>query len=124
MRDTPGKVENLIRNTASHDSHGVRIMSQQDPGSAGKTEAVHFARLLSGYDVRVMTTSKDKVTRAKPVSAQAEVGNIHVLRAPWNDDFFKELEAFPDGAHDDIVDVLSGAFNELASGGMSITDVL
>lgn len=126
VRDTPGEVERLIKNTASHDGTGVRVMSQQDPGSAGVMEAQHFVRMLQGYDARTMTTSKDKVTRAKPVSAQCEAGNVLVLRAPWNDDFFNELENFSDNekeyAHDDIVDVLSGAFNELC-GGASLMDV-
>lgn len=123
MRDTPGQIENLIKNVASHDTYGVRIMSQQDPGSAGVSESEHFIRMLSGFDVRTIVISKDKLTRAKPVSAQCEVGNVRVLRAPWNDEFFTELENFPEGRHDDIVDVLSGAFNELC-GGFSIMDVL
>lgn len=123
IRDTPGQVEGLIRNVASHDSVNVRIVSQQDPGSAGVSEAMHFTRMLSGYDVRTVVISKDKLTRAKPVSAQCEAGNISVIRAPWNEEFFQELENFPDGRHDDIVDVLSGAFNEL-SGGFSIMDVM
>lgn len=123
IRDTPGQVEGLIRNVASHDSVNVRIVSQQDPGSAGVSEAMHFTRMLSGYDVRTVVISKDKLTRAKPVSAQCEAGNISVIRAPWNEEFFQELENFPDGRHDDIVDVLSGAFNEL-SGGFSIMDAM
>ena len=53
---------------------------------------------------------KDKITRASPTSAQAEAGNIKVLRAHWNEDFFRELDNFPEGSHDDIVDALSGAF--------------
>lgn len=123
LQDTPGKVEDLIKNVASHDTSSVKIMSQQDPGSAGVAEAEYFIRMLAGYDVHTMTTPKDKTTRAKPVSAQCEWHNVSVLRAPWNKEFFDELEAFPEGAHDDIVDVLSGAFNEL-SGGMSIADAL
>ena len=79
--------------------------------------------MLGGFDVHVETMSKDKVTRAKPVSAQSEAGNIRVMRAAWNDEFFTELENFPEGSHDDIVDVLSGAFNEL-SGGLSLADVI
>ncbi|MEI8125289.1 MAG: phage terminase large subunit, partial [Parachlamydiaceae bacterium] len=50
---------------------------------------------------------------ASPVSSQAEAGNIKILQAPWNEELFRELENFPDGAHDDIVDALSGAFNML-----------
>ena len=122
-RDTPAKVEHLIKTIAGNDTNRVKIISQQDPGSAGVLEAQNFVKMLAGYFVSTFTTSKDKVTRAKPVSAQCEIGNIKVLRATWNDDFFDELENFPDGVHDDIIDVLSGAFNELA-GGLSLADVL
>lgn len=124
MRDTPLSVERLIRSVAAHDSQSVRIMSQQDPGSAGVSEADHFIRMLSGYDVHVEIISRDKVTRSKPVSAQSEAGNILVLRAPWNDDFFNELENFPnEDLHDDIVDTLSGAFNAM-SHGLSTVDAM
>jgi predicted phage terminase large subunit-like protein len=123
LRDTPGQVESLICNTASHDSNRVRIMAQQDPGSAGVAEANNFVRMLQGYDVKTMASTKDKITRAKPVSAQCEVGNVRVIRAPWNDEFFNELENFPTGSHDDIVDALSGAFNALCVGANSILDV-
>lgn len=124
-RDTPGQVEGLIKNVAAHDSSQVRIMSQQDPGSAGVGEAEHFVRMLGGYDVRTQSFSKDKITRAKPVSAQCEAGNVRVLRAQWNDEFFMELDNFPDPkAHDDIVDCLSGAYNALSEGGMSTVDAM
>lgn len=127
MRDTPGQVDSLIKNMAGHDSANVKIVSQQDPGSAGVLEADHFIKSLAGYWVSVMITSKDKATRAKPVSSQCERHNILVLRAPWNKDFFDELENFSenpkDYAHDDIVDVLSGAFNEL-SGANSFANAL
>lgn len=122
-RDTPFQVEDLIKNTASQDTYAVKVMSQQDPGSAGVSEAYNFVSMLAGYDVETVVINKDKVTRAKPVSAQSEAGNILIMRAAWNDEFFTELENFPEGNHDDIVDVLSGAFNALA-GGLSIADVL
>lgn len=123
IRDTPGQVESLIKNTASHDTYLCPIVGEKDPGSAGVADANNFVSMLAGYEVRTRSNTRDKITRAKPVSAQAEVGNIKVLRGGWNDAFFQELENFPEGAHDDIVDVLSGAFNELA-GGMSLADVL
>lgn len=124
LRDTPGQIENLVKNVASHDSRSVRIMSQQDPGSAGVAEGENFIRMLQGFDVHVTTMSKDKLTRAKPVSAQCEGGNIKVFRAPWNEEFLTECESFPDGSHDDIVDTLSGAFNALVGSGLSILDAL
>jgi predicted phage terminase large subunit-like protein len=123
IQDTPGQVEILVKTTASHDTYAVPIIGEQDPGSAGVADAENFTRMLSGYEVRTRKPTQDKITRAKPVSAQCEAGNVRVLRASWNEEFFSELENFPDGSHDDIVDVLSGAFNEM-SGGMSLADVL
>ncbi len=55
----------------------------------------------------------DKVTRFGGFSAQAEAGNVLVLRGPWNTDWFNELEGFPEGLHDDDADSTSRAFNEL-----------
>lgn len=123
MRDSPGQVEKLIKACAAHDGPSVKVMAQQDPGSAGISERDHFTRMLSGYAVGTMKSTKNKVLRAKPVSAQSEAGNIWVLRAPWNDEFFGELDNFPDGSHDDIVDAYSGAFNEL-SGAFSLLDAM
>jgi predicted phage terminase large subunit-like protein len=126
-RNTPGKIRTLIKDVASHDGLGCRIMSNQDPGSAGVSEAEDFIRSLAGFVVKVETVSKDKVVRARPFSAQCEFHNVSVLRASWNEDFFKELENFPpliEGTgHDDIVDGCSGAFNEL-TGSYSTFDAL
>jgi predicted phage terminase large subunit-like protein len=122
-QDSPGQIETLIKNVAAHDGPYVQVMSQQDPGSAGVAEAEHFVRMLQGYNVTTATTSKDKETRAKPVSAQAEHHNILVYRAPWNEAMFNELENFPEGKHDDIVDVLSASFNTLC-GSFSLLNAL
>jgi predicted phage terminase large subunit-like protein len=73
-------------------------------------EIVYLLRILQGYNVKTFKATQDKVTRALPVSSQAEAGNIKILQAPWNEDFLRELEKFPEGAHDDIVDAFSGAF--------------
>lgn len=123
MRDSPLNVEALIKITASQDGTRVVIYGEQDPGSAGVADANAFVRMLNGYVVHTRKPTKDKVTRAKPVSAQCEAKNVKVVAAPWNDEFFTELENFPDGAHDDIVDALSGAYNEQCNG-LSILDVL
>jgi len=123
LRDTPLKVEQLITNTATHDTQRVTIIGEQDPGSAGVADAERFVKMLAGYKVKTRKPTQDKETRAKPVSAQSEAGNIKIFRAPWNEEFLMELENFPTGKHDDCVDVLSGAFNELC-GTSSILDAL
>lgn len=111
IQETPLNVQNAIKNTASQDGINVRIGIEQDPGQAGVAEADYLLRQLSGFSVKAYKATKDKVTRALPVSSQAEAGNIKILDSKWNDDFFRELENFPQGSHDDIVDALSGAFS-------------
>ena len=49
-----------------------------------------------------------------PLAAQMEAGHVKVLKGPWNEPFFDEAEAFPNGTHKDQVDAVAGAFNELA----------
>ena len=109
----PAGVETSISNTASQDGGSVSIGIEQDPGQAGKVEANYYVRKLIGFTVKVYVATKSKITRAGPVSSQAERGNVKVLRGPWNKDFFDEIEAFPEGAKDDQVDALSGAFTML-----------
>ncbi len=91
----------------------------QDPGSAGVAEAQATARAPDGYCVKFSPATGDKETRAKPVSAQCEAGNIKLVRALWNAEFLRELENFPAAKHDDAVDALSGAHEVLrtAQGG-------
>ncbi len=74
--------------------------------------------------MKTVKATQDKVTRALPASSQAETGNIKILQAPWNEDFFRELENFPEGTHDDIVDALSGAFLLLNESAYDLTGLM
>jgi predicted phage terminase large subunit-like protein len=113
VRDSVGEVKRLILNTARQDGMNCRVKLFQDPGAAGVHEADDYIKTLKGFDISVEKISKSKVTAAKPISAQAEAGNIKILRAAWNEEFFRELEAFPEGKHDDMVDAMSSCYNEL-----------
>ena len=53
IRETPGQVEKFIKSVASHDGHKIQVVSQQDPGSAGKGEAENFIRMLAGLMFRL-----------------------------------------------------------------------
>lgn len=110
VQDTPAGVERFIRNTASQDGKAVTISLPQDPGQAGKSQVKALTLMLSGYTVRSSTETGDKVTRFGPFSAQAEAGNVDVLRGPWNDKWFTQLEGFPVSKHDDDADSTSRAF--------------
>jgi len=117
MFASPHTVERSMKRCAQADGPETIVAYMQDPGSAGVAEAQATARALDGSNVRFATASGDKETRAKPVSAQAEAGNIRIVRGLWNDDFLRELENFPQGRHDDCVDALSGAYEQIGGRG-------
>lgn len=112
----PHEVERLIHATAARDGASTVVRLPQDPGAAGKAYAATLVRLLAGYVVRAKPATGDKATRAAPAAAQAEAGNLKLLRAAWNDRLIEEAVGFPTGAHDDQVDALADAVNELALG--------
>src|SRR5271165_7089022 len=99
----------LYFNTAAQDGRRVCIGFGQDPGQAGKSQALHLVRALSAFTVRAAPESGDKLTRFGPFSSQCRAGNVKILRGPWNEELFRVLEGFPDLSHDDEVDACSGA---------------
>lgn len=113
----PHKVEQMIVNTAKNDTRRVRISLPRDPGQAGKSQSRYLATALAGFDVRFSPETGDKVTRFGGFSAQAEAGNVLVLRGAWNEIWFSELEGFPEGLHDDDADSTSRAFSDLVGVG-------
>jgi len=60
----------------------------------------------------------NKVTRANAAAPRVEAGNVylpHPATAPWVMDFIQSLSAFPNGRHDDDVDMLTQALNRRTS---------
>jgi predicted phage terminase large subunit-like protein len=110
LRGEGHEVRRAISATASRDGPHVRISLPQDPGQAGKVQAQDMVRMLAGYRVQARPETGDKLTRAEPVAAQAEAGNLKLLRGAWNEDFLEEASVFPNASHKDQIDALSGAF--------------
>jgi predicted phage terminase large subunit-like protein len=113
VRAGPDDRDRLIRETAAQDGYEARTSLPQDPGQAGKTQVLYLTRSLSGYSVHSSPESGDKVTRAEPLAAQINVGNVLMLKAPWNDPLMEEMRLFPNGSFDDQIDGLSRAFSVL-----------
>ena len=135
-RKSPAGVEKLIKEVAilddrcTVDEQGhilahqkyVRVVIEEEGGSSGKDDIFNFvARVLDGFDAHGIRSTGNKEVRTKAPSAQAEVGNIGVLKGEWNDGFFDFLEAFPNPkVHDDIVDALSGSYGQVFLDGRDI----
>lgn len=66
-----------------------------------------------------------KEVRANAVAPVWESGNVYLPHpdyAPWVNDFLDELEAFPNGAHDDEVDAMTQALIKITSSGRSLLE--
>lgn len=105
----------LLLNTAQSDKREVRISIPQDPGAAGKAQVLYLTKQLAGFAVSSSPESGDKITRAEPFAAQVNVGNVLLLDdETWDSAaLIAEMRLFPNGKHDDQIDALSRAFNEL-----------
>ena len=128
QRIKAGEVEKLIYNTAVSDRAKWRfrykIRIPQDPAAAGKIVANHYIKMLAGFSVKAIPVSGNKQLRANPFATQWQNGNVEVLVGPWNDDYFAQLESFPESKHDDMVDASSDAFNEAAEDTFSLKNMV
>ena len=113
-------VREIIKNTSAQDKakYGrVITVLPQDPGQAGKDQVASLTAMLAGYAVRSARETGPKETRAEPLSAQWQIGNIDIVEGEWNKEYLSQMESFPmKGVHDDYVDASSGAFLECISG--------
>jgi predicted phage terminase large subunit-like protein len=110
-----GERDKIILDTARTDGREVSVWIEEEGGSAGKSQTLSLVRLLSGYSVHAERATGDKSTRAAPLASQMEVGNVRLVKEDWNRALISEFIGFPTGAHDDIVDSASLAFNKLAA---------
>lgn len=128
----------VMEQTAERDSRKyggeVLIFTEQEGASGGKEVSQQIVRMLAGHPVFIDNVGgkrsriidgqelpgEAKVIRAMPFAAQAEAGNVRIVRGNWNADYLDELTAFPEYTFSDQVDGTSGAFNKLATG---ITDI-
>jgi len=115
FRYTPGPRDQMIKNTATSDGKRCRIRLPQDPGQAGKSQKMTLATLIDGYDFLILPVTGEKPVRARGLRAQAEVGNVKLLRGDWNEPFLEEISMFPGGSYDDQVDAAADAYNDLVA---------
>lgn len=128
VRIKAGEVGKLIQLTAKVDreKYGSKLLVRipQDPGACGKIVAQQYIKMLAGYNVKSETVSGSKQNRATPFASQWQNGNIEILVADWNEEYFNQLESFPQSKHDDMVDASSDAFNECVKGEFNIDSLL
>lgn len=113
FRGSPLTVETKMRNTADQDGKVVHIDFPQDPGQAGKAQAESLAGMFPRSRVHYSPETGSKETRQDAPAAQAEAGNVYIVRGNWNREFLEELVAFPTGDYDDQADAFARAYHRV-----------
>ena len=113
VQTKPGDTEILVKRVAEQDGYSCAIRIEEEGGSSGATTIDHYVRrVLPGYNVAGVKPTVSKIERARPAAAACQCGNVFIGDKCTNTlDFFSQIDAFPNGLNDDIVDGFSGAFN-------------
>ena len=98
----PGRVDAEIVETADRDPPGTLLAIEKDGGQAGIAQAYYDSRMLAGRDFTQPPPFKDKVSRMRPWSAQCRAGNVAIIKAPWNEAYWREHEGCPGSIWDQI----------------------
>lgn len=115
IQGSPHEVRQLIVATAQRDGRNVPQSLPQDPGQAGVDQKASLAGLLHGFVARFSPETGSKELRAEPFAAQAQAGNVALVRGKWNGDYLDEIESFPAGRVRDQADATSRAYTALLS---------
>lgn len=132
LRDRPGQVNTLMKQTAELDGPYVTQAMWINPGDSGVYEEEDLRDILSRVPgcgpLEFRRQSANKEAYARPVASffdpemNSGANRGAIVRAPWNGECFSEAELFPlkkhpvtgDDLHDDFVDALSRAFIEVS----------
>lgn len=116
------QVDALMLQTSRLDGITTMIREEQEGGSAGKAVIASHKKMLLGYDFQGKPATGEKSSRWKPLAAYARpaageaYGNVKIVKSHWNKDFLDELIAGKRAKHDDQIDAVAGAFNDLTLG--------
>lgn len=115
FQKTPRGNENTINATANWDGTGVPIWIEQEPGSAGKIVIEHFkAEVLNGFTVGGDKPTGKIEVRAGPLLADIEAGIVVAVEGEHIGVLRHELNAFPDGKHDDQISAMALGHSKIA----------
>lgn len=81
---------------------------------ANGISVVQMLREMTTLNVKeTPTPTDDKEVRLRAVSPRIECGRVFIVEGSWNDDFLDEVCGFPTQPHDEFVDILGYAINDL-----------
>ena len=84
-----------------------------EPKANGES-VIQMLKEISTLNVKETETPKDsKEVRLRAVSPRIECGRVFLIDGDWNEEFLDEVCGFPTQPHDEFVDILGYAINDL-----------
>jgi phage terminase large subunit-like protein len=109
----------------SHENWGVEL---NDPKSIDKLARLHSVVPLFAPELRQKKDAQGRILydrRGQPITERARDGVVYAPSAPnmptfrvWAEEVIRQVESFPHGAHDDMVDTVSQALRCLRDRGL------
>lgn len=84
-----------------------------EPKANGESVVQMLERYSKMNVKRTPSPTDDKVVRLKAVSPRIECGRVYLVEGSWNEEFLTEVCGFPNAPHDEYVDILGYAINDL-----------
>ena len=106
---TPGTMQTRQVQIAQADGFRVAVRAEEEKAAAGAhLTAAHKRGAFAEYDYDGIPVTGDKITRARPLSIDAEQGRVFLVDGPWVDWWISRMVQFPHGKKD-TTDAASGA---------------
>lgn len=88
---------------------------------ANGISVVHMLKEITTLNVKETPSPQDeKEVRLRVVSPRVECGRVYVVQGSWNEDFLNQVCSFPASPHDEFVDILGYAINDLIEDDLDI----
>ena len=112
----------FVRDFAARNGYTTRSVTRIEPKATGKS-VVQTAKKETQLNVTEAKAPKEsKVGRVNSIAGMLEAGRVHLpLGMTWVEDFLSECAAFPNAAHDDRVDCLTGMVLNEQGGAFSLS---
>ncbi len=110
-QETWTETKRQIARIAAEDGEDVWISGEGNgTQKAAMNDLEMYADLANYRKVLIPMQVADKTAKALPWIDHAKRGYVWLEKSPWNRIFFDQIEAFPNGAHDDMHDAISMAW--------------
>lgn len=111
-KEMPDLLRFLPEYMASHGATGESKLHIEP--KANGISVVQMLKEISTLNVKETPTPDDsKEVRLRVVSPRIECGRVYIVEGSWNEEFLKEVCGFPTQPHDEYVDILGYAINDL-----------